>query len=130
MQASSRFGRDFKKKTDEGVKKEITEPLNKEKLKSPAREVHVELKAMAIQPKHIKIKVGQTVVWTNKDNVIHSINSGTGTDPDKNPLLNSGMMGPKVVFKFTFKKPGKYTYLCLPHAYQEPMRDATVTVGK
>lgn len=98
--------------------------------KKKTDDVYVKIKGMTFVPMHVKIKAGQTVVWANEDNVVHSIVSGVGTNADKKPALSSPMMGPKAAYKHTFLKPGKYTYLCLPHAYQTPMRDATVTVEK
>lgn len=96
----------------------------------PAGAVKVEIVSMAYKPKHVNIKAGQTVAWVNKDNMTHTVTSGKGTAPDKNPLLNSGFMGPYTMYTHTFNKPGKFSYLCLPHLYQESMRDATVTVEK
>lgn len=96
----------------------------------PAGAVKVEIVSMAYKPKHVKIKAGQTVAWLNKDNMTHTVTSGKGTAPDANPMLNSGFMGPYTVYTHTFNKPGKFSYLCLPHLYQESMRDATVTVEK
>lgn len=113
-----------------GAPGEKTETSANAEIKKKTDEVVVKIKGMTFVPMHVKIKAGQTVVWTNEDNVVHSIVSGAGTNADKKPALASPMMGPKAAYKHTFAKPGKYTYLCLPHAYQTPMRDATVTVVK
>ncbi len=93
-------------------------------------QVHVDIKALQFTPKHVTVHAGTRVVWTNHDNVTHSVMSGKSTTPDKSPLLNSGMLAPGATYSYTFTKPGVYTYLCQPHIYQAPMRDATVTVEK
>lgn len=96
---------------------------------SPAPQgVLVAIRNMRFEPLHLTVPLGAKVTWVNKDNVTHTVTSGKGPDPDPKPLLDSGFMDPGGVYSYTFKKAGTYTYLCLPHRYQEGMRDATITV--
>ncbi len=74
-------------------------------------------------------QLGQTVVWVNDDNVIHTVTSGAGAQPSHTPLSSSFLTRGQI-FRHTFVEKGKYEYLCLPHLDQAAMRGATVTVAK
>jgi amicyanin len=64
-------------------------------------------------PMVIKVKVGQTVTWTNKDSVHHSVTADTLTaDAPNGPLI-----GQNQTYSFTFKKAGTYSFHCTPHPY-------------
>lgn len=56
------------------------------------------------------IKVGETVTWTNHDNMPHTV-----TSPDENGPLNSGMMKNGATFSHTFAAAGTYYYYCEYH---------------
>ena len=45
----------------------------------------------AFSPNDIKIKVGSTVVWTNKDNNIHTVTSGLPNTPYAGQVFDSGL---------------------------------------
>ncbi|MGC1176472.1 MAG: plastocyanin/azurin family copper-binding protein [Candidatus Saccharimonadales bacterium] len=64
-------------------------------------------------PMVIKVKVGTTVTWTNKDSVHHSVTADT-TSSD---APNSSLFGQNETYRFTFKKAGTYTFHCIPHPY-------------
>ena len=61
-------------------------------------------------PVEIKIPVGSTVIWTNKDSVKHTATADNG-------VFDSGLLGTGESFKFTFAKPGIYPYHCAPHPW-------------
>ena len=64
-------------------------------------------------PMSIKVKIGDTVTWTNNDSVHHSVIADTtSSDAPNGPLIGKGE-----TYKFTFKKAGTYTYHCGPHPY-------------
>jgi amicyanin len=80
----------------------------------------VEIEDYAFKPEIIKVKVGTTVTWTNKDSVEHNIVADEQSDDAPNgPLLNKGES-----YSFTFEKTGTYGYHCDPHPYMK----ATVIV--
>lgn len=67
----------------------------------------------AFSPAVIKVKVGDTVTWTNQDQVRHDVvNSEPSADAPNGPLLAKGE-----TYKFTFTKAGTYTLHCTPHPY-------------
>jgi parallel beta-helix repeat protein len=89
----------------------------------------VHIRGMRFEPRHVTVKPGQTVVWVNEDNVVHTVTSGVGTLPSHAPL-SSPFMTRGQTFRHSFDEAGRYEYLCLPHLDQAAMRGATVTVAK
>jgi parallel beta-helix repeat protein len=87
----------------------------------------VHIRAMAYQPKHLRVKRGATVAWVNDDSALHTVTSGHERTPTLVPL-QSPVMTRGQIYRYAFTQPGKYEYLCLPHMDQLPMREATVTV--
>lgn len=80
----------------------------------------VEIENYTFTPGNIKVKVGDTVTWTNKDSVQHNVMADKESgDAPNGPLLSKGES-----YSFTFKKAGTYAYHCGPHPYMK----ATVTV--
>jgi len=68
----------------------------------------------AFNPSTITVDAGTTITWTNKDNMTHTVTSGTPGNP--NGIFNSGNMGNNATFSFTFNTAGTYSYYCIPHS--------------
>lgn len=71
----------------------------------------VDIKNMMFTPSQITIKEGDTVTWTNNDNIAHTV-----TDDLSNvggPA--SGNIPPGGSYSFTFKDKGSYQYHCNIH---------------
>lgn len=72
-------------------------------------------------PDPVRVKVGQTVVWTNNDIAFHTITSGLPGDPDAGTLFDSGLEGPTALtgvgktFEHTFDTAGEFDYHCSLH---------------
>jgi amicyanin len=82
----------------------------------------VDIKEYAFTPETIKVKVGETVTWTNQDSVQHNVAADTpSADAPDGPLIGKGE-----TYKFTFNKAGTYTYHCTPH----PSMKGTVIVSE
>ncbi len=90
-------------------------------------DVEVRIRAMRYEPREIRIKIGQSVVWINDDAVSHTVTSGEGTEPSFAPL-RSGFLNRGDRYAHRFEQPGTYEYLCLPHVDQASMRGAKVIV--
>jgi plastocyanin len=78
-------------------------------------------------PNPVQVKVGQTVVWTNKDTVQHTITSGSPGSADSGKEFDSGLtklLSPGSTFQHTFTKAGSFPYYCQLH----PTMAGTVTV--
>jgi amicyanin len=78
----------------------------------------VSINNFAFAPAAIKVKVGDTVTWTNNDEEPHTVFSSAGGM--KSPVLASNQN----TYSFTFATPGTYEYNCTIH----PFMHGTVTV--
>ncbi len=90
--------------------------------------VEVEMRGIAFTPKSVTIHVGETVRWTNRDPVSHTVTSG---DPDVEgfgDLFNSDTLRPGDRFTHTFDEAGDFEYFCIPHQHVATMRHAEVIV--
>lgn len=77
----------------------------------------VQIDNFAFTPKSLTVPVGATVVWTNHDDVPHTV-----TSPDK--IFSSQALDTDEQFSFTFTAPGTYAYHCAIH----PIMTAEVVV--
>lgn len=68
-----------------------------------ADEQQVTIEDLKYKPAEIKVKVGDTVVWTNNDDREHTVTAEDGS-------FKSGRLRSGKVFKFTFKKAGRFPY--------------------
>jgi plastocyanin len=72
----------------------------------------------AFSPNPLKIKVGDTITWINKDSNIHTVSSGKPNSPDAGRLFDSGLTSlimPSKSYSHTFNEPGEYSYFCKLH---------------
>jgi len=73
----------------------------------------------AFSPNPINVKVGNSITWTNKDNVAHTVTSGSGSsDPNRGKEFDSGLsslLSPRNTFSHTFKTVGEIQYFCQIH---------------
>lgn len=79
--------------------------------------VAVHISNFTFGPKMVTVEVGQTVTWTNDDDIPHTV---VATDKSfRSKVLDTGQS-----FSFTFAKPGQIAYFCSLH----PMMTGKVTV--
>jgi nitrite reductase (NO-forming) len=72
----------------------------------------------AFSPNHLKIKVGTTVTWTNNDNNIHTVTSGTAKTPNVGQVFDSGLtslISPSKSYSHKFTSTGEFSYFCRLH---------------
>ena len=74
-----------------------------------AAEVAVDIRDFAYSPNPIEIAAGDTVTWTNQDEVPHT---ATGEDRD---VLQSGTIAPGASFSQAFPEAGEFGYFCEFH---------------
>jgi plastocyanin len=72
----------------------------------PAAEVKID--NFSFTPQEIKVKAGTTVIWTNRDDIPHTV---TSTDL----IFKSKTLDTDDKFTMTFAKPGTYPYFCSIH---------------
>ncbi len=70
---------------------------------------NIEINNFAFSPSELTINQGDTVTWTNKDSVKHSITSDSGSE------LGSSLLSTSETFSHTFNTVGTYNYHCSAH---------------
>lgn len=88
------------------------------------RTAGVRIKGFTYTPTPTTIPAGTTVIWTNRDDILHTVTSGTPDAPDREPL-DGVLDGPGTSYEATFTEPGTFEYFCARH---NGMR-GTVTVA-
>lgn len=79
----------------------------------------VDIVGMAFSPAELTIKVGDTVIWTNRDNVPHGVLSDIGQAE-----LQAAPFYKDATYSHTFNTSGTFNYHCGMH----PLERGTVTV--
>jgi len=74
-------------------------------------EVHID--NFVFQPAELKIKVGTTVTWTNRDDIPHTVVSAG--------KFRSKALDTDDKFSFTFTNAGDYKYFCSLHPHMTGM---------
>jgi len=74
-------------------------------------EVHID--NFVFQPAELKIKVGTTVTWTNRDDIPHTVVSAG--------KFRSKTLDTDDKFTFTFTNAGDYKYFCSLHPHMTGM---------
>jgi plastocyanin len=79
----------------------------------------VKISDFAFTPVNITVQKGDTVTWTNEDNVAHTVTESDDRDGPKSDELQKGD-----TYTFTFNDVGTFKYKCSLH----PNMTGTVTV--
>ena len=72
----------------------------------------------AYLPSLVRIEVGSTVVWTNDDNNLHTVTSGTPNTANVGEAFDSGLTAlitPAKTYSHKFTNTGEFTYFCRVH---------------
>ncbi len=79
---------------------------------APARAADTEVKIanFTFDPPQVTVKAGTTVVWTNDDDIPHTVTSST-------LAFKSAALDTDQKFSFTFTTPGAYKYFCALHPH-------------
>ncbi len=85
---------------------------------STSTDVSVNIQGFAFSPSSTTVKKGTKVIWTNNDNVSHTVTSDAGS------LLASPTLSPGASFSFTFDNAGFFGYHCSIH----PMMKGIIVV--
>ena len=85
---------------------------------SAASTHNIDISNFAFSTTALTIKTGDTVVWTNKDSVSHTITSDTGNE------LSSKLLKTNDAYSHTFTTAGTFNYHCEVH----PSMKASITV--
>ncbi len=83
--------------------------------------VPITMKVLAFQPSSVHAGVGQTVVWTNEDNLPHNVIYVSGPKfTSSRPRIRNG-----TTFSIKLTQPGTIHYFCSIH----PWMKATIVVS-
>ena len=69
-------------------------------------------------PNPISIQLGNTVVWNNMDNIMHTVTSGVPNTIGAGELFDSGLTAlimPSKTYSHKFIHPGEFSYFCRVH---------------
>jgi plastocyanin len=77
----------------------------------------VRIEGMKFVPDRLEVAAGDTVVWTNKDLVPHTVTASAAK-------IESGELSPGKSFRFVAKKRGEMPYICRLH----PVMKGTLVV--
>jgi plastocyanin len=73
----------------------------------------IAIKTFTFSPTPLSTKAGESVTWTNNDQILHTATSGVPGAPSS--IFEGQMDGPGKTFRFTFMVPGRYPYFCSRH---------------
>lgn len=79
-------------------------------LATSAKSVKAGMRNFAFTPAKVEIAGGTTVVWTNDDQLAHSVTADDGS-------WDSGLIEPGATWQRTFDTPGTYGFHCTPHPF-------------
>ena len=72
----------------------------------------------SLSPNSISIQVGNTVMWNNFDNTMHTVTSGVPNTISAGELFDSGLTAlimPSKTYSHKFMHPGEFSYFCRVH---------------
>ena len=75
--------------------------------------VKVDIYNYKFDPETVTVSVGTTIVWTNKDEIPHTVASSDKSFPGS-PGLDTGDS-----YSYTFTKAGSYEYYCTLHPFMK-----------
>ena len=74
----------------------------------PAGKAEVKIDNFSFGPETLTVSVGTTVIWTNRDDIPHTVVSTQG-------VFKSKVRDTDETFSYTFSKAGTYPYYCSVH---------------
>ncbi|MCK0197912.1 amicyanin [Ancylobacter sp. 6x-1] len=75
----------------------------------------VKIAKMKFQTPEVKIKVGETVTWTNTEPLPHNVHFKAGGPVEKD--VEGPMLRANQTYSLKFNAPGTYNYICTPHPF-------------
>jgi plastocyanin len=69
------------------------------------------------EPETLKIGKGTTVKWTNEDDSIHTVTSGTPETSSWGTKFDSSYLSSGKTYEHNFKSTGTFNYICTLHPY-------------
>jgi len=87
------------------------------------RAAQVQISGFRFQPAELTVPVGTTVTWSNADDILHTVTTGTSVKKDdfgnydiaSDGRINGTLPEKGQTFSFTFTTAGEYAYFCSRH---------------
>ena len=98
----------FQFAVDKKLTQEFVDETNK-------KEVIIDLKNIALNPKSVKISKGTKVTWVNQDSVEHTVNTDSHPAHTYYLAQNSRTLKKGDKYSVSFTEAGIYPYHCTPH---------------
>lgn len=92
----------------------LATPLALPSLPAMAADAKVTIDNFTFSPATITVPAGTRVVWTNQDDIPHTVVSA-----DDPKVMKSKPLDTDDSFAFTFTRPGIYRYFCSLHPHME-----------
>jgi len=73
----------------------------------------ISIRLFQFRPAQIEIAAGTKVTWTNEDDIVHTVTSGTPDAPAGS--FSRRLEGKGAVASVEFSRPGVYPYFCERH---------------
>jgi plastocyanin len=75
----------------------------------------VAIQTFQFAPDTLAAKVGDRIVWANRDQIAHTVTQGT---PDEPGTAFGGVLASRgATYEITFDRPGSWTYFCDRHRF-------------
>ena len=84
-------------------------PVGSARAEDPTAALAVHIDNFVFEPAQLTAKVGQTVTWTNRDDIPHTVVCAG--------KFRSKTLDTDDTFSFTFAAPGDYKYFCSLHPH-------------
>lgn len=78
-------------------------------------EAGVAIQGFGYKPKQLEITQGTRVVWTNTDEIDHTVTALS--DSGQTPVFDGDLPGKGKTFGFTFDRAGTFVYQCARHTF-------------
>ena len=80
------------------------------------KDVEVTIDNFTFSPDTITVPAGTRIVWTNRDDIPHSV-----VDAERPPRFKSPVLDTDETFGRSFDTPGRYAYFCGLHPHMKGM---------
>jgi plastocyanin len=75
----------------------------------------VEVRLFQFRPARVDVAANTEVVWTNTDDIAHTVTAGTPDRPD--PRFDLDLGGKGATARAIFREPGVFPYFCSRHQH-------------